>query len=104
MERPFFVRSVQRVMNMPGGIPRRRPQTQETDIMTTSTFTASTTVPVPTRVGFRERMHRIGMALFGPAPSGPYGPPVPPPAPRPRDHRGRLIREPKTRRTSHQLH
>ena len=47
------------------------------------------------RITFRERMRRIGMALLGPAPSGPYGPPVPPPAPRPRDHRGRLIKEPK---------
>jgi hypothetical protein len=47
------------------------------------------------RVTFRERMHRIGMALFGPAPMGPYGPPSTPPAPRPRDHRGRLIKQPK---------
>jgi hypothetical protein len=40
----------------------------------------------------RNRMHNIGMALFGPAPSGPYGPPVAPPAPRPRDLRGRILR------------
>lgn len=40
----------------------------------------------------RERMHNIGMAMFGPAESGPYGPPVAPPAPRPRNSSGRLLR------------
>ena len=45
-----------------------------------------TTFAIPTPVTFRQRMHRIGMALLGPAQTGPYGPPVPPPAPRPRDH------------------
>ena len=39
----------------------------------------------------RQRMHDIGMAMFGPAPSGPYGPPVAPPAPRPRNKAGRLL-------------
>jgi hypothetical protein len=39
-------------------------------------------------------MHRIGMALLGPADSGPYGSSTPP-IPRPRDHRGRLIKDPK---------
>jgi hypothetical protein len=41
---------------------------------------------------FRERMHNIGMALCGPAPSGPYGPPVAPPTPRLRDNKGRLLK------------
>jgi len=40
----------------------------------------------------RERMHNVGMAMFGPATSGPYGPPVAPPAPRPRNKAGRLLR------------
>lgn len=39
----------------------------------------------------KERLHAVGMALFGPAPSGPYGPPVPPPPPRPRSKSGRLL-------------
>ena len=56
-----------------------------------------TTFAIPTPVTFRERLHRIGMALLGPAQTGPYGPPVPPPAPRPRDHRGRLIRQHKVK-------
>jgi hypothetical protein len=60
--------------------------------MTTATVTVF--IPDADRVRIRERLHRIGMALLGPAPSGPYGPPIPPPAPRPRDHRGRLIRTP----------
>jgi hypothetical protein len=45
------------------------------------------------RIPFRERLRRIGMAMYGPATMGPYGPSVPP-APRPRDHRGRLVKQP----------
>jgi hypothetical protein len=55
----------------------------------------STIAATAPRVTFRLRLRRIGMALLGPADSGPYGPPVPPPARRPRDHRGRLIKQPK---------
>jgi hypothetical protein len=54
--------------------------------------TISTTIKP--RVTFRERLHRIGMAMYGPATMGPYGPSVPP-TPRLRDHRGRLIKQPK---------
>jgi len=43
----------------------------------------------------RERARMIGLMCFGPATSGPYGPPLPPPEPRPRDHRGRLLRQPE---------
>lgn len=39
----------------------------------------------------RERLHTIGMALFGPANSGPYGAEVAPPPPKPRDAHGRVI-------------
>jgi hypothetical protein len=42
-----------------------------------------------------ERMRRIGLKLFGPADSGPYGPPTEPPAPRPRDRWGHPLKEPK---------
>jgi hypothetical protein len=45
------------------------------------------------RVTFGERLRRIGMAMYGPADMGPYGPSVPP-TPRLRDHRGRLIKPP----------
>jgi len=31
------------------------------------------------RVTVRERLRRIGMAMYGPADMGPYGPSVPPP-------------------------
>jgi hypothetical protein len=54
--------------------------------------TISTTIKP--RVTFRERLRRIGMAMYGPATMGPYGPSVPP-TPRLRDHRGRLIKQPK---------
>jgi hypothetical protein len=41
---------------------------------------------------FRERMHKIGMAMFGPADSGPYdGTPDPAHSLQPRDGRGRLV-------------
>jgi hypothetical protein len=43
------------------------------------------------RMTFQQRMHRIGMAMFGPANSGPYGPPEPRQPVRPRDHYGRVI-------------
>jgi hypothetical protein len=42
-----------------------------------------------------ERMRRIGMKLFGPADSGPYGPPTEPPAPRPRDRWGHPLKDTK---------
>jgi len=61
------------------------------------------TFPCPAcepRGAFGKRMHRIGMALFGPAEMGPYGPAAGPPPPRPRDHKGRLIKEPKVRNQS----
>jgi hypothetical protein len=44
------------------------------------------------------RFQRLLFKLMGPAEMGPYGPPVPPPAPRPRDSKGRLIKEPKKAR------
>jgi len=50
---------------------------------------ATITLKAPVTLG--ERLYRIGFALFGPAQTGPYGPPVPPPTPRPRDRKGRLI-------------
>lgn len=43
----------------------------------------------------RGRWSRLLFKLMGPAEMGPYGPPTPPPVPRPRDHKGRLIKEPK---------
>lgn len=46
-------------------------------------------------VSVKQRLNNIGMAMFGPANSGPYGPAVPPPAPRPRDAHGRLIKTPR---------
>ncbi len=42
-------------------------------------------------MSIRTRLDIIGMALCGPATTGPYGPAVAPPAPRPRDARGRLL-------------
>jgi hypothetical protein len=56
----------------------------------------TTTAIATPRVTLRERMRKIGMALYGPATTGPYGPSTPP-VPRPRDHRGRLIKQPKRR-------
>ena len=50
------------------------------------------------RSAFAQRMFRIGMAVFGPADTGPYGPSAGPPPPRPRDHKGRLIKTPKVRK------
>lgn len=47
-----------------------------------------------TAVSLKQRLHNIGMAMFGPANSGPYGPAVPPPTPRPRDAHGRLLKTP----------
>ena len=44
----------------------------------------------------RGRWSRLLFKLMGPAEMGPYGPPVPPPAPRPRDSKGRLIKEKKS--------
>jgi hypothetical protein len=58
----------------------------------------------PVRPNFRQRLRTIGMALLGPADSGPYGPPKPPPVPRPRDHRGRQIKQPKQNRLSYLRH
>lgn len=37
------------------------------------------------------RRYKIMFAMFGPADTGPYGAPVPPPAPRLRNARGRLL-------------
>jgi hypothetical protein len=56
----------------------------------------TTTTTATPRVTLRERMRKIGMALYGPATTGPYGPSTPP-VPRARDHRGRLIKQPKRR-------
>jgi hypothetical protein len=39
----------------------------------------------------RERLNIIGMAVFGPADSGPYGPESAPPPPQPRDSHGHVI-------------
>jgi hypothetical protein len=44
-----------------------------------------------------ERMRRIGMKMFGPADSGPYGPPTEPPAAKPRDRWGHPLKEPKAK-------
>ncbi len=39
----------------------------------------------------RDRLNSIGMAVFGPAETGPYGPDAAPPPPQPRDSHGRVI-------------
>jgi hypothetical protein len=44
-----------------------------------------------------ERARRLGMKMFGPADSGPYGPPTEPPAPKPRDRWGHPVKEPKAK-------
>jgi len=67
-----------------------RPPKDQEEAMTTIAVTATVT----TRPTFRERMRAIGLALYGPATMGPYGPSTPP-VPRPRDHRGRLIKQPQ---------
>jgi hypothetical protein len=61
---------------------------------------AATADPAATGAGQKpkhERMRRIGMKMFGPADSGPYGPPTEPPAPKPRDRWGHPLKEPKAR-------
>lgn len=42
-------------------------------------------------MSIRTRLNIIGMAVFGPADTGPYGEAPPPPPPRPRNARGRLL-------------
>lgn len=44
-----------------------------------------------------ERWTALMFQLLGPAQMGPYGPPVPPPAPRPRDAKGRLKKVPQVK-------
>jgi hypothetical protein len=49
-------------------------------------------------MSLRERFNAIGMALFGPADTGPYGPESAPPPPQPRDSHGRVISQKKIAR------
>jgi hypothetical protein len=76
----------------PHEAPRESQTTPDTEIAAAAQHGTG-----PDQKPFSERMRKIGMKMFGPADSGPYGPPTEPPAPRPRDRWGHPLKEPKAK-------